>query len=119
MRVKGGFARRRKHNKVLARTKGFRMTKNRLYKVAREADIHAGQYAFHGRKRRKRDLRSLWITRINSLLKEPGLNYSKFINGLKKAKINLDRKILAELALNNPEVFREILQKIKSLDNKK
>jgi len=109
MRVKTGFTRRQHHNKVLARTKGFRMTKNRLYKVAREADIHAGQYAFAGRKNKKRDLRRLWIIRINAALKPFELSYSKFIGQLKKTNIELDRKILSDLAVNNPQVFKSVV----------
>jgi len=118
MRVKRGFTRRRAHKKVLARTKGFRMTRHRLYKVAREADLHAGQYAYVGRKKRKRDMRRLWITRINAALKEFGISYSKFINLLKKAKIEVDRKILAELAVSEPFVFKAIVNKI-GLDKEK
>lgn len=113
MRVKTGFTRRRHHKQVLRRTKGFRMTKGRLYKVSREADLHAGQYAFMGRKLRKRDMRRLWIQRINAALNSYDLSYSRFINGLKKAKIELDRKILADLAVNNPEVFKTIVDKVK------
>ena len=113
MRVKTGYTRRRKHKKVLERTKGFRMTKGRLYKVSKEADLHAGQYAFVGRKRRKRDMRRLWIQRINAALSEYKIPYSKFINGLKKAKIELNRKILADLALSHPQVFKTVVKKIK------
>ncbi|HUS59897.1 MAG TPA: 50S ribosomal protein L20 [Nevskiaceae bacterium] len=113
MRVKTGPTRRKRHKKVLKRTKGFRMTKGRLYKVSKEADLHAGQYAFAGRKRRKRDFRRLWITRINAALTEYNLSYSKFINGLKKAKIELDRKILADLAVSDPKVFKAIVEKAK------
>ena len=113
MRVKTGPTRRKRHKKVLKRTKGFRMTKGRLYKVSKEADLHAGQYAFAGRKRRKRDFRRLWITRINAALTEYNLSYSKFINGLKKAKIELDRKILADLAVSDPKVFKAIVEKDK------
>jgi len=112
MRVKRGFTRRRAHKKVLTRTKGFRMTRHRLYKVAREADLHAGQYAYAGRKIRKRDMRQLWITRINAALKEFGISYSKFINLLKGAKIEIDRKILADLAVNESSVFKAIVNKI-------
>jgi large subunit ribosomal protein L20 len=89
------------------------MTKGRLYKVSKEADLHAGQYAFAGRKRRKRDFRRLWITRINAALTEHNLPYSKFINNLKKAKIDLNRKILADLAVSNPKVFKAIVEKAK------
>jgi len=111
MRVKRGFTRKRAHKKVLERTKGFRMTRHRLYKVAREADLHAGQYAYAGRKKRKRDMRRLWITRINAALKEFGISYSRFINLLKKAKIEIDRKILADLAVSEPLVFKSIVEK--------
>ena len=112
-RTKTGPVRRRRHKKVLKRTKGFRMTKSRLYKVAREADLHAGQYAFVGRKLRKRDFRKLWIIRLNAAVREQGLSYSKFIAGLKKAKIELDRKILADLALSDPDTFKKIVEKAK------
>jgi large subunit ribosomal protein L20 len=112
-RVKTGPIRKRRHKKVLARTKGFRMTKGRLYKVSKEADLHAGEYAFAGRKLRKRDLRRLWITRINAALSDSNLSYSKFIAGLKKAKIELDRKIMADLALSDPKTFEAIVKKAK------
>lgn len=112
MRVKTGFIRRRKHHKVLSRTKGFRMTKNRLLKVANEAMWHAGQYAFHGRKLRKRDLRSLWIVRINAALTKFNLKYSQFIHLLKKAKIELDRKMLSELVIRDPDTFAQIVEKV-------
>jgi large subunit ribosomal protein L20 len=112
-RVKTGTTRRRRHKQVLKRTKGFRMTKGRLYKVSKEADLHAGQYAFVGRKLRKRDMRKLWITRINAALTPEEISYSQFINGLKKAKIELDRKILAHLALTDPETFKTIVEKVK------
>ncbi len=112
MRAKTGPVRKRRHKKVLKRTKGFRMTKGRLYKVSKEADLHAGQYAYIGRRLRKRDLRRLWIQRINAALSEFDLKYSRFINLLKKAKIDLDRKILAELAVNDPKVFAEIIKTV-------
>jgi large subunit ribosomal protein L20 len=114
MRVKTGYTRKRRHKKVLKRTKGMRMTKGRLYKVSKEADLHAGQYAFIGRKRRKRDLRRLWITRINAGLTPHSLSYSKFINGLKKAKIELNRKILANLVVTDPATFKVIVKKVKA-----
>lgn len=112
-RVKTGTTRRKRHKKVLKRTKGFRMTKGRLYKVSKEADLHAGQYAYAGRKLRKRDMRKLWINRINAALTPHNLSYSKFISGLKKAKIELNRKILADLALSDPDVFKAIVEKAK------
>jgi len=114
MRVKTGVVRHRKHKKVLKTTKGYRMTKHRLYKVAHEAKLHAGQYAFHGRKLRKRDLRKLWILRLNAAVREYGLTYGRFIHLLKNAKIILNRKILAELAVNQPGAFRNIIEKIKA-----
>jgi len=116
MRIKTGFTRRRHHKKVLARTKGFRMTKNRLYKVAREADLHAGQYAYIGRRLKRRDLRTLWIQRINAALHSYGsdIKYSVFISLLKKAKIELDRKILADLAVSDADAFKYVVDKAKS-----
>lgn len=114
MRVKTGYTRRRKHKKVLKRTKGFRMTKGRLYKVSKEAALHAGQYAYIGRKLRKRDLRRLWIQRINAALLPFNLKYSQFIKSLKNKKIELDRKILSFLAREKPEVFAEIVKKATS-----
>jgi len=114
MRVKAGSVRRKKHKKVLARTKGFRMTKGRLFRVSKEADLHAGQYAFIGRKLRKRDLRRVWITRINAALSESKISYSEFINQLKKKKIGLNRKILADLTISEPKVFEKIVKKTQS-----
>ena len=113
MRAKTGYVRKRRHKKVLKRTKGMRMTKGRLYRVSKEADLHAGQYAFIGRKLRKRDFRKLWIQRINAALSEFDLKYSRFINLLKKTKIELNRKILAELAVNDQETFAAIVKKVK------
>ncbi|HUV46676.1 MAG TPA: 50S ribosomal protein L20 [Candidatus Bathyarchaeia archaeon] len=112
MRVKTGFKRKRRHLKVLKRTKGMRMSKGRLYKVSKDAALHAGQYSYHGRKRRKRDFRRLWIQRINAGLTPFGLKYSRFIYLLKKAKIKLDRKILAELVLNDAETFSQIVKTV-------
>lgn len=102
--------RRQRHNKVLEITKGFRMTKNRLYKVAHEAARHAGQYAFAGRKLRRRDLRSTWIIRMKASLEDLGIKYSQFISALKKTNILLDRKILSELATNQPAVFKQVVK---------
>jgi large subunit ribosomal protein L20 len=115
MRVKTGTIRKKRHQKVLKRTKGMRMTKSRLYRVAKEADLHAGQYAFIGRKLRKRDMRQLWITRINAALThfQTDLSYSKFIKLLKDKKIELNRKILAELVVNHPASFQAIIKKVK------
>ena len=111
MRVKTGTVRHKRHKKVLKRTKGFRMSKGKLYKVSKEADLHSGQYAYIGRRLRKRDMRRLWIQRINAALKKHHLKYSLFINHLKKAKIALNRKVLAELAVNDPEAFDQVVKK--------
>lgn len=113
-RVKRGVVSRRKHNKLLGMTKGYRGTRNRLVRVAREAALHAGAYAFHGRKLRKRDFRTLWITRISEAVKAEDISYSVFMNKLKKANIQIDRKILADLVLNDPDTFKHIVSSVKS-----
>jgi len=112
-RVKRGVVSRRKHNKLLSRTKGYRGTKSRLVKVAKEASLHADQYAYHGRKLRKRNFRTLWITRISEAVKLHDMSYSVFINKLKKANITIDRKILASLIVEDPKTFENILQTAK------
>lgn len=112
MRIKTGTVRHRKHSKLLSRTKGYRMTKNRLYKVAKEASLHADQYAYAGRRIRKRDLRKLWIIRLNAALVEQGLTYSRFIDAANKAKIKIDRKVLASLAVGHPEVFKAVISQV-------
>lgn len=103
----------RRHRKILAKAKGFTQSRRVRVKGAKEALLHAGQYAFAGRKLRKRDLRSLWILRINAAAREQGLTYNAFIAGLKKANIELDRKILAELAVKDPETFKTIASQVK------
>lgn len=113
MRVKRGTVSRRKHNKLFDQTKGFTGTKNRLTRDAKEALLHAGQYAYHGRKLKKRDNRALWITRISEASKKEGISYSVLINKLKIAKIELDRKILNDLVQNDPEVFKKIVSSVK------
>ncbi len=113
MRVKTGNVRRKRHKKVLKQTKGYRMTKSRLYRVAHEALLRAGQYAYIGRKLRKRDFRKLWIQRINAAARQHGLTYSELINLLKKDNISLNRKILSELAVNDPETFKTIVDNVK------
>ncbi len=114
-RTKTGITRHRRHKKVLELTKGFRGTNNRLYKRAKEALLHAGQYAYVGRRLRKRDIRKLWIIRINAALKEidATLMYSRFINGMKKANIIIDRKILSDLAVSDFSTFKEIVAKVR------
>ena len=112
-RVKTGIVRRKRHKKVLDLTKGFRGTNNRLYKRASEALLHAGQYAYIGRKLRKRDMRKLWITRISAAVKQVDekLNYSRFIKALSNAKIELNRKMLSEIAIKDFDTFKEIVAK--------
>lgn len=111
-RIKRGVTSHAKHKKLLESTKGYCGTKSKLIKVAREAALHAGQYAYIGRKKKKRDFRRLWITRINEAVKAEGLTYSKFILGLKKANINLNRKALANLILEDAASFKQIVNKI-------
>lgn len=102
----------RKHREVLKMAKGFRQSRSSRFKVAQEAVLHAGQHAYIGRKNRKRDLRSLWIVRLNAAVRPYGLSYSKFIAGLKKEKIEIDRKILADIAARDPATFKEIVSKV-------
>lgn len=116
MRVKRGVTSHAKHKKLMGANKGYRMTKNRLTRVAREAYLHAGEYAFAGRKNRKRDFRRLWITRISEAVKMNGLSYSSFIHKLKQADIQIDRKILANLVVEDPDVFQSILDEVKTVN---
>jgi large subunit ribosomal protein L20 len=111
-RVKGGTRTKERHNKVLGLAKGYRMTRSTLYKSAHEAVLHAGEYAFAGRKLRKRDFRTLWITRMNAALKELGTNYSTFIKKLKDKDVALDRKILAYFAAEKPGIFKKIVDEV-------
>lgn len=108
-RVKRGVVSRRKHNKLFDSVKGYRGTKNRLVRKAKESSLHAGQYAFHGRKLRKQNFRSLWIVRIGEAAKAEGLSYSVFMDKLKKANITLDRKILSNLVTEDPTTFKYIV----------
>jgi large subunit ribosomal protein L20 len=112
-RVKRGTESRRKHKKLLSLTKGYRGTRSRLVKVAKEAALHAGEYAFSGRKNKKRDFRRLWITRISEAAKQNGLSYSSFMAGLNKNNIKIDRKILSDLVLNDIETFRKLIDTAK------
>ena len=112
-RVKRGMVSQRKHKKVLDLAKGYRGSKNRLIKVAKESVLHAGSYAYQGRKNRKRTFRALWNIRIGEAVKQEGLSYSVFIHKLKQSKIELDRKILAELAVTDPMAFKQIISEAK------
>ena len=109
-RVKRGTVRRAKRQKLLARAKGFYQTKSKLYRAAKEAVDTSLNYAFVGRRRKKRDFRRLWITRIGAAARMYGLSYSRLINGLKRAGIGLDRKALADLAVREPEAFAHIAE---------
>ncbi|MEK7526555.1 MAG: 50S ribosomal protein L20 [Patescibacteria group bacterium] len=111
-RVKSPAA--RNHRRTLKAAKGFKQARSKRIKVAKEAVLHAGQYAYEGRKRKKRDLRSLWNIRINAAAREVGTTYGKLINSLKKANIEIDRKILADLAVKDRNAFNEIVKKASS-----
>ena len=113
-RVKRGVTARARHKKILALAKGFRGRRKNVYRVAKQAVMKAGQYAYRDRRTRKRVFRALWIARINAASRAAGLTYSRFIAGLKKAQIDMDRKVLAELAVNDPAAFGSIVDKVKA-----
>ena len=113
-RTKRGVVSRAKHKKVLKSVKGQYGRRKNTIRIARQAMEKAMQYAYRDRKAKKREFRSLWIQRINAGVRAEGLTYSKFINGLAKSKIKLDRKVLAELAYNNPEAFKSVVKKVQS-----
>jgi large subunit ribosomal protein L20 len=112
-RVKRGVQARRRHKKVLKQAKGYYGARSRVYRVAAQAVTKAGQYAYRDRRQRKRQFRALWIARINAAAREHGLSYSRFINGLLKAEVEVDRKVLAELAVNDKPVFAALAEKAK------
>ncbi len=103
----------RVHRKELKRARGFKNARSSRVKAAKEALLHQGQYAYIGRKLRRRDLRSLWIMRLNAAARENGMKYSQLINKLKENKIELDRKILSDIAINDPEAFKSIVSELK------
>ena len=113
-RVKGAMATRKRRNKVLKLAKGYWGGKSRLFKTAKEAVWKSGQYAYISRRLKKRDFRRLWITRISAACKMNDINYSTFINGLKKAGIELNRKMLSEIAISDPEGFKALVEKAKA-----
>lgn len=115
-RTKAGVTRRHRHKKVLSLTKGFRGTNNRLYKRAHEAMLHAGHYAYVGRRLRKRDMRKLWILRINAGVRQvdENLTYSTLINKLAKANVTINRKMLAELAATDFNAFKHIVESVRA-----
>ena len=108
-RVKNGAVTKARHKKVLKQAKGYFGSKHRLYKSAKEQLMHSGQYAFRDRKQKKREFRKLWITRINAACRENGISYSRFIEGLNKAGVEVNRKMLSEIAINDPKAFTELV----------
>lgn len=113
MRVKRGRATRKRHKKVLAYAKGYVGSKSKLFRAANQTLMKAWRYAYKHRRQKKRDFRALWITRINAACREHGMSYSRFINALNKSNIKLNRKILAELAVNNKDAFKELVSQVK------
>jgi len=113
VRVKRGKTVHKRRKRLLKRAKGFRWGRKSKYRAAKEALLHAGKYAYRDRKAKKRNFRKLWQIQINAACRQHGLSYSKFIHNLKQKRIELDRKILAELAKNNPEIFEKIVEKVK------
>ncbi len=107
-RVKRGVTAKARHRKVLKQAKGYYGARSRVYRVAKQAVIKAGQYAYRDRRQRKRQFRQLWIIRINAAARECGVSYSRFMNGLSKASIDIDRKVLADLAVHDKEAFAEL-----------
>lgn len=113
-RVKRGVTARARHKKVLKQAKGFRGRRKNVYRVAKQAVMKAGQYAYRDRRNRKRDFRALWIARINAAVRELGMTYSGFMSGLKRAQIEIDRKVLADLAVRDKPAFSKIASQVKA-----
>ena len=113
-RVKRGVQANARHKKVLSKAKGYYGARRKVYRVAKQAVIKAGQYAYRDRRQRKRQFRALWIARINAAARENGLSYSRFINGLSKAEIEIDRKVLADLAVFDKAAFSALAEKAKA-----
>lgn len=112
-RVKRGVQKRKRRKKVIRQAKGYKWSRKSKYRAAKEALMHAWTYAYRDRRTKKRDFRRLWQIRINAACREQGISYSKFINALKKNKIELDRKILATLAKDHPEIFKKIVDQVR------
>lgn len=113
-RIKGAVATRKRRKKVLKLAKGYFGAKSKHFKMAKQAVMKSGNYAYIGRRQKKRDFRRLWITRISAACKMNGINYSSFINGLKKAEIALNRKMLSEIAISDPKGFEKLVEKVKN-----
>ncbi|MDA8421388.1 MAG: 50S ribosomal protein L20 [Pseudomonadota bacterium] len=113
-RVKRGVTAHARHKKVLGRAKGYFNARRKIYRVAKQAVDKAGQYAYRDRRVRKRDFRTLWIARINAAARECGLSYSRFINGLQRAAITIDRKVLADIAVHDKQAFSQLAEKARA-----
>jgi large subunit ribosomal protein L20 len=113
-RVKRGVTARARHKKVLAKAKGYYGARSRVFRVAKQAVIKAAQYAYRDRRQRKREFRALWIIRVNAAARSHGLSYSQFINGLKKANIAIDRKVLADIAIQDKAAFAQLAEQVKA-----
>lgn len=113
-RVKGALTTRKRHKKILKLAKGYRGGKSKLFRTANEAVMKSLVYAYKGRRLKKRDFRQLWIARINAAARMNGISYSKFMNGLKKAGIVMNRKVLSEIAISDPEGFKQLVEKAKT-----
>lgn len=113
-RVKSGVVAKAKHKKVLKKAKGYYGARSKLFKTAKQAVIKAGQYAYRDRRQRKRQFRALWITRINAAARLHGLSYSRLINGLNRANVDIDRKVLADIAVHDPDAFGAIAEQAKA-----
>jgi large subunit ribosomal protein L20 len=113
-RVKRGVVAKAKHKKVLKKAKGYYGARSKLFKTAKQAVIKSGQYAYRDRRQRKRQFRALWITRINAAARLHGLSYSRLINGLNRANVDIDRKVLADIAVHDPDAFGAIAEQAKS-----
>ncbi len=109
-RVKTGTTRRKRHKKVLKMAKGYSRSKNRVYRLANQQVMKSFVYSYRDRRRRKRDFRKLWVTRISAACRQNGFSYNKFINGLKKAGVEINRKLLADLAVNDKKAFSELVE---------
>lgn len=112
-RVKRGVTAHARHKKILKLAKGYYGARSRVYRVAKQAVIKAGQYAYRDRRQRKRQFRALWIARINAAVREHGMSYSRFMDALKKASIDLDRKVLADIAVYDKEAFAELVKQVR------
>jgi large subunit ribosomal protein L20 len=112
MRAKPGKTTRKRHKKILKETKGYRLTKSKLYKMAHEAYMHAGQYSYNDRKKRRGDMRRMWINKINAACKQNDIKYNDFIHKLSEENIKLNRKVLADLAMNEPKTFTFLVESL-------